>query len=98
MAVCRELLERQPREVQIHSLRLEESEKARAELAAEAGETALTVSAGDLFDLVGERSRRERIAAQLGPLDEGGLPDFLLYRLLAESRPEIVVDCVNTAT
>lgn len=97
-AVCREVLPRGPREIQIHSLRLEEAETARAELEREAGETSLTVSAGDLFGLVDGAARRERLAAQLAPLADADLPGFLLYRLLTESRPDIVIDCVNTAT
>jgi hypothetical protein len=97
-AVCRELLERAPREIQIHSLRLEESERAREELAAEAGETVLSVSAGDLFGLARGGTARDLLAAQIRPLDDEGLRSFLLYRVLADSRPEVVVDCVNTAT
>jgi len=97
-AVCRELLKRGPREIQIHSLRREESERAREELAPFAGETLLSVSAGDVFGLTVETSRRERIRAQLARLDDSELPRFLLYKVLSESRPEIVVDCVNTAT
>ena len=98
MAVCRELLLRKPREIQIHSLRMEESEAAREELAPEAGATVLSVSAGDIFGLGHGGSRRERIAAQLLPLDGEGLESFVLYSLLAESRPDVVIDCVNTAT
>lgn len=97
-AVCRELLLRQPREIQIHSLRMEESEAAREELAPEAGATVLSVSAGDIFGLTHGGSRRERIASQLLPLDDEGLESFVLYRLLAESKPDVVIDCVNTAT
>jgi hypothetical protein len=97
-AVCRELLLRKPREIQIHSLRMEESEAAREELAPEAGATVLSVSAGDIFGLSHGGTRRERIAAQILPLDGEGLESFVLYRLLAESRPDVVIDCVNTAT
>ena len=52
MAVCRELLVRRPREIQIHSLRLEDE-------------------------------------------DLGG---FVLYDVLTRSQPDVVIDCVNTAT
>ena len=132
-AVCRELLTRAPREIQIHSLRLAEAEKARQELLPAAPRTLLSVSAGDIFGLVplvagnpggpekgagnpGESggpgkagnggdlrdaasaARRARIRAELERLDDADLPSFLLYRLLAESRPEVVVDCVNTST
>lgn len=98
MAVCRELLERRPREIQIHSLRSEESDKAREELAPEAGDTALSVSSGDIFGLIPGVERRERLRAHFAQLDHDHLKSFRLYRLLVESRPELVVDCVNTAT
>jgi len=97
-AVCRELLKRSPGEIQIHSLRMEESERAREELAPFAGGTALSTSAGDLFGLTVETTRRERIRAQVARLDDAELPRFLLYEVLSKSRPDIVVDCVNTAT
>jgi hypothetical protein len=98
MAVCRELLQRGPREIQIHSLRMDESERAREELAPEAGSTAISVSAGDLFGLTQGGSKREKLRAELHPLSDEHLSVFLLYRLLAESKPEVVIDCINTAT
>jgi hypothetical protein len=105
MAVCRELLQRRPREIQIHSLRLEESARAREELAPEAGDTTISVSAGDLFGLVGlahgdgkAESKREKIRAELHTLSDEHLAVFLLYRLLADAKPDVVIDCINTAT
>ncbi len=98
MAVCRELLSRKPREIQIHSLRPEEAEEAVAELAGEAGDTRFTASGGDLFGLVGEHSRHEALHLQLKMMEGGDFGQFRLYRLLADTRPEIVVDCINTAT
>jgi hypothetical protein len=98
MAVCRELLARRPAEIQIHSLRMEESERAREELAAEAGSTRISVSAGNIFGLDGSEDRVEKIRAELRPLSDESLSVFLLYRLLTESKPDVVIDCVNTAT
>jgi hypothetical protein len=106
MAVCRELLVRRPREVQIHSLRRAEAEAAAAELLAEAAGAALTVAEGNIFDLhpdvtgelAAEELHRVRMRSQVGPLDDPQIGSFLLYRLLLETRPDIVVDCVNTAT
>ncbi|HVS03714.1 MAG TPA: short-chain dehydrogenase [Thermoanaerobaculia bacterium] len=98
MAVCREMLAKRPRAVQIHSLRREESEQARDELLPEASGCELLLSWGDIFGLAEAGSRRDAIRAQIGVLDDGHLASFLLYRLLVESRPEIVIDCVNTAT
>ena len=102
-AVCREFLHpgRPPREIQIHSLRMAESEAAREELAAQAAGvgTALSVSAGDVFGLVDTSAdRRRKVEAQIGQLEDSQLGDFLLYQLLQDSKPDIVVDCVNTAT
>ena len=100
IAVCRELLKRRPREIQIHSLRASEAEQAQAELAAEAAEagTATSTSCGDLFGLAEEGDRRASIAAQIGALREEQLERFLLYRVLTASRPEVVIDCMNTST
>ncbi|TNF72200.1 MAG: short-chain dehydrogenase [Acidobacteria bacterium] len=99
MAVCRELLERKPREIQVHSLRQEESEEAQQQLLPFAGDTRITVSSGDIFGPVDqEASDLDRLGQQLGQLRDEDLPSFLLYHLLAEGRPDIVIDCVNTAT
>jgi len=101
-AVCRELLTRAPRSIQIHSLRAEEAEAARDELATEAGGVELATASGDLFDLAGDAGgdadRRARLRAHFAQLDDESLHRFRLYRLLAEARPDVVVDCVNTAT
>jgi hypothetical protein len=97
-AVCRELLKRKPREIQIHSLRMEESEKAREELASEAGATILSVSAGNIFGLSRQGTQRDLIRAELRRLDDADLDSFLLYQVLQSSQPEVVVDCVNTST
>lgn len=98
MAVCRELLVRKPREIQIHSLHEEESRQAREELADEAGETELSVSWGDIFSMIEEPSRLITIRAQVEGLSDDDLPSFRLYNLLIQSKPDIVIDCVNTAT
>jgi hypothetical protein len=98
LAVCRQVLERCPRRLQIHALRQPEAEEARRELLREAGGAEIAVSGGDVFGLDGEFPDLQRIWAQLGPLEDDHLPTYRLYRLLAETRPDIVIDCVNTAT
>lgn len=98
LAMCRELLERRPREIQIHSLHMAESEEAIQELAPLAGNTKLTPSAGDIFGLLQGGTRREKIHAQLNPLVGDDLKGFVLYDLLNRSRPDVVIDAVNTAT
>ena len=98
VAVCRELLVRKPREIQIHSLRIEESERAAEELRPEANSTVLSISAGNIFGLLQAGSKRDRIRAELRRLDDEDLGGFVLYDLLTKSRPDVVIDCVNTAT
>ena len=98
MAVCRELLSRNPKEIQIHSLRAWEADQAVEELAVEANNTVLTTSSGDLFGLLEKGDRQQQIRAQIAALTDDSLAEFLLHRVLAEARPEVVVDCVNTAT
>ena len=97
-AVCRELLARHPAEITVHSRRPEKAAAARQALLDEAGETLLSVASGDIFGLVGNPSVHDRLRAQLASLKEVGLDSFLINRLLAESKPEIVIDCINTAT
>jgi NAD(P)-dependent dehydrogenase (short-subunit alcohol dehydrogenase family) len=98
IAVCRELLERNPREIQVHSLTEAETEEARATLLSEAGTTEISVSHGDIFGSCNPGSVDEELEAQLGQLRDEKLPNYLLYKLLTDSRPDIVIDCVNTAT
>ncbi len=101
LAVCRELLERRPGEIRIHSLSREESDEALAELAPEAaasGNVRLSASHGDVFGLADGGSRRDEIRAQLEQLRDEDLNHFLLYQILHELEPDIVIDCVNTAT
>jgi len=98
LAVCREILNRGPRELQIHALRLDEAEEARRELAAEWPDAEITTSEGNIFARLEARSRLEEIDAQLGQLGKEGFASFMLYDELARSKPEVVIDCVNTST
>ncbi len=97
-AVCRELLRHAPAEIILHSLRAEEAEEARTGVQAEAGETTISTASGDILGLVEKRRRLDEIWAHLRQLEDDLLTDFFLYRLLAERQPDIVIDCVNTAT
>lgn len=55
MAVCREVLEHKPREIQIHSLRQEESEEALEQLLPFAQGVKLSVSSATSSDLPKKR-------------------------------------------
>jgi len=98
LAMCRELFERRPREIRIHSLTLAESEEACRELAPLAGTTTLIPSAGDIFGLLHGGTQREKIRSQLNRLTGDDLQGFVLYDLLVSYRPDVVIDAVNTAT
>jgi hypothetical protein len=98
MAVCRELLRREPETLIVHGRRPDRAEAAVRELESRSGDTRIAAATGDIFSLRGEPSERERVLAQVRQLRPGDLDEFTLYRLLADSRADIVVDCVNTAT
>lgn len=68
------------------------------ELLAEAGETVLSARGGDIFALAGQPTRRQALHAQLKMLTEDDLDGFALFRLLQDVKPDVVIDCVNTAT
>ncbi|MCB1047688.1 MAG: short-chain dehydrogenase [Calditrichaeota bacterium] len=98
-AVCRELLKRSPAALHIHSLRLSEAEKARDLLLPEKGQCELEVCEGDIFSRDSDGDTvSQQLFGQVGPLRDNDLPKYNLYRMLAEIQPDIVIDCVNTAT
>lgn len=85
--------------MQIHSLRREEVEEALRE-ARRRGPCRYPRdrNLGRPFRAGGQTPRWERIRAQLDPLADAQLGEFLLYKVLVEARPDLVIDCVNTAT
>lgn len=97
-AVCRELLVKRPAEIRIHSRRKETAEAARVALSNDSRETLISTSSGDMFALADSATRLESLTADLMPLQDQDLNQFLLFRVLTEFRPDIVIDCVNTAT
>ena len=111
-AIARRLLERAPRTLVIGGLREKEVRAAVEELEAspEAGGVDLVPEHGDLFlrDEHQGRSRSELLASArgrsqlmediFGPLDEEAYGRSALTDLLERRRPDILIDCVNTAT
>ncbi len=113
MAVARKLLELDPARVVVGGLTRREAEEAVATLLAEregAAEPPVEAAWGDIFlpAAVNEKRRAEILAqpeSRALVLDElyGDMSDELLASstlgaLLARVKPEIIVDCVNTAT
>ena len=98
MAVCRELLLRQPGQIFVHSLKKEESESAQKDLQAETLSTRISTSWGDIFGQEGEQTLLQKLEGQLGSLTDDVLQTFSLYQMLQKEQPDILIDCINTST
>lgn len=112
LAVARRLLEHRPASLAIHALRESEVAAGLAELedAAAGVGASLRGTFGDLFvpRAMKDRSRGEILADpsaradllddMLGDMSGGVVERSTLGRLVLDERPDIVVDCVNTAT
>lgn len=111
IAVARRILEDEPARVVLASLRKEEAEDAADELRSEPLAEGVVVEAawGDLFvphdmkdlprsRILADDEARARLVHDLyGELTEEVFQRSALGRLLEETRPRIIVDCVNTA-
>ncbi|MGD2152912.1 MAG: hypothetical protein PVG79_06555, partial [Gemmatimonadales bacterium] len=111
MAIARRMLRHQPARLTITALTKSETDQGFAELKElAAGDTEIARNWGDLMvasefkdeprrDLVESPEKRRVLLDDIyGPFDRQRLERFFLYRLLIEEQPDIVVDCVNTAT
>jgi NAD(P)-dependent dehydrogenase (short-subunit alcohol dehydrogenase family) len=109
-AAARRLLREAPRKLTLLSLRREEAEEAVASLRPEAAGVELEAAWGDVFafadlkdrprrDVYSEPAHRSRlIESLLDPLSEAAASEYYLYQLVTATRPDIIVDSVNTAT
>jgi hypothetical protein len=111
LAIARQMLQHRPARLTITALTRPEAECGIGELKEQAsGKTELATAWGNLFvaaefkdepgrGLVESREKRRRLLDDIyGPLDRQRLERAFLYQLLVGERPDIVVDCVNTAT
>src|SRR6185503_8680738 len=109
-AVARRILEEEPAEVILLSLKREEAEEAVRAVAGEAGGTHLAAAWGDVFafadlkdlprrEVYAQPAQRARlIESLLEPLSEAAAAQYYLHQLVTETRPDVIVDSVNTAT
>ncbi len=109
-AVARRLLRESPRRLTLLSLKREEAEEAVRALETERGAVEVAPAWGDLFTLAdfkdmpraqvfGDPARRTSLIESLiEPLSEAAASQYFLHRLVTESRPDLIVDAVNTAT
>lgn len=111
-AIARVLVPEEPAEIIVHSLRREESDEAVVAIAAGIPDlaTRLVAAWGNVFvreslkdhDRAGllkdRETRRSIIEDTMDELSDEILESAFLYRLLTGHRPDVVIDCINTAT
>ena len=110
MAVARRLIDFAPRQIVVSGLTREEVVAALRELEAVAGDITIEGVWGNIFlpaDLAEQPraallsdpvARRRIVDDYLGPFARTPLEENLLYTWLVRFMPDLVVDCVNTAT
>jgi len=111
MAICRRILEERPRELVLHSLNQHEAEEACEELrATHPNAVLITPLAGNIFVreemqglsrteiLENETYRNWLIEDTLEALSEELLQRSHLFRTVSQTKPDIIIDCVNSAT
>jgi hypothetical protein len=111
LQVCRRILrDLEPRRIVVASLLEQEAKDAVAALEREYGNDVAFVPAwGNLFvpadlahasrqEILSDRALRRRLLETLYGEFETAYPDNQLVTLIREHRPQVVVDCVNTAT
>ncbi len=112
-AISRKIMESAPSKIIVTSLRKSEAEEARDDLIKEFPDVSPDVFEarwGNIFareewkdldwnEVLSDKKTRERAIKDIfDPLDEDILSSSALYRLVTETKPDIVFDCVNTAT
>ncbi|MGH7549270.1 MAG: short-chain dehydrogenase, partial [Gemmatimonadota bacterium] len=109
-AIARALALERPARMIVHSLRRKEAEEAVGALAGYPGRPEIVPAWGNVFvrsdlreldrqRLQADRShRRTLIEDTMSELSEEILGRAFLYQIVAEHRPDVIVDCVNTAT
>ncbi len=109
-AVCRQMLSHEPEELIISSLKENEAIQAQEELGRKFPKTKITPVWGNIFvreehkDLPPSKIienpqfRQDLISDNLDDLTDKILENSFLYQVISRHKPDIVVDCVNSAT
>ena len=111
LAIGREMLTFEPARLAITALTQREVESGVEKLrAADSGNTEIGGRWGDIFvaaefkdirrdAILDSKDQRRRFLDDLyGPLEKEQLQRYYLYQLFDEEKPDIVIDCINTAT
>lgn len=109
-AIARVLIGEGPARLIVHSLRHEEAEEAVREWTGSAGRPDIVPAWGNVFvrsdlkeleplQLESDRAhRRTLIEDTMSELSQPIVERAFLYQLIVEHRPDVIVDCINTAT
>ncbi len=109
-AVCRQMLNYHPEELIVSSLKEHEAMQAQSELSRAFPETQITPVWGNMFvrekhkDLTpftiieDPELRDQLISDNLDDLNDVILKNSFLYQIIFRHKPDIIVDCVNSAT
>lgn len=108
--VAREAVrELKPKRIVISALTQREVDAAVALLRAETKDVEFAGAAGDIFlsqslqgidrsELIADRKHFDTLFADIFAPTADTFEDSALYKLIAEHKPEVIVDCINTAT
>ena len=109
-AVCRQMLGHGPEELIVSSLKEHEAMQAQSELSRAFPETKITPVWGNMFvreehkdlppsSIIEDPKLRDQlISDNLDDLTDTILKNSFLYQIISRHKPDIVVDCVNSAT
>ena len=109
-AVCRQMLSYGPEELIVSSLKEHEAMQAQSELSRAFPETKITPVWGNMFvreehkdlppsSIIEDPKLRDQlISDNLDDLTDSILKNSFLYQIISRHKPDIVVDCVNSAT
>ena len=108
-AICRVLIERGPASITIASLTREQAESACEELGELTDKVKFFPEWGNIFvrnemkdltrdEILGSRENRLTLAEDVLEQTPNSLQKFFLHDMIMRRKPDIVVDCVNTAT
>lgn len=108
-AICRVLIQRKPASITIASLTREQAESACNELSKLSKTVKFFPEWGNIFvrnemkdltrdEILGSRENRLTLAEDVLEQTPNSLQKFFLHDMILRRQPDIIVDCVNTAT
>jgi hypothetical protein len=112
-AICHKLMEHKPKQIVISSLRKEEAEDACVQLRKDYPKSNPKMFVpvwGNIFtrldwkdmhweEVLSDKANRKGAVKDIfDPLSDGLLNQSALYRFIVDNEPDMVIDCINTAT